>query len=356
MNKLHSLNYYDYFLTKELIAQQPSDKRDQSKLLVLDRSSGSISHSRFYEVTKFLSPGDCLVLNETKVIPARLFGKRETGGRVEALFLSFEGESVLALLRPFIKPGGKIIFPGHLAAEVAGKTDLGEMVLKLSGPALTDVLNRHGQMPLPPYIKRPKSNDFSLKEKDKEKYQTVYSQKHGSIAAPTAGLHFTDELIERIEQAGIEIARVVLHVGWGTFKPVITEDITKHVMLPEYYYISKEAAGIIEKALKRKKRVITIGTTSTRALESAVSDMPEGVSASEFSSFFPKSGKADIFIFPGYQFRLINSIITNFHLPKSTPLLMASAFAGRDLLLDAYRQAIGKKYRFFSYGDAMMIL
>ncbi|MCB4792714.1 MAG: tRNA preQ1(34) S-adenosylmethionine ribosyltransferase-isomerase QueA [Elusimicrobia bacterium] len=341
---------YDYTLPKELIAQKPLEKRDEAKLLVLGRHTGEITHRSFKDIADYLNPGDLLVINKTKVVPARIFGKRETGGRVEALFLNvneadMNDRKALALLKPPIPLNKKIIFPDNLEAVVSGKNELGEYVIKLSGPFLKQVLSEYGQMPLPPYIKRDKVNNSPLKNFDAENYQTVYSKEDGSIASPTAGLHFTKELLKDINERGIEIIEVILHVGWGTFRPVKAQDITRHFMLPEHYSINQKDIDKIKEARKKGKKVFATGTTAVRALESAFSRGSE-------KSF----GETDLFIHPGYKFGVVDALITNFHLPRSTPLLLVSSFASRKTILDAYKKAIQLSYRFYSYGDAMLIL
>ncbi|MFH1369242.1 MAG: tRNA preQ1(34) S-adenosylmethionine ribosyltransferase-isomerase QueA [Elusimicrobiota bacterium] len=348
MNIEHALSAYDFDLPKELIAQLPAEKRENSRLMVLDRGSGKTEHRSFADIAGYFGPGDCLVLNKTKVIPARLFGKKETGGRIEALFLKqMNGTCWTALVRPFLGTGKSIIFPDGLSARVSGKTELGETILDVSGADVRNVLEEHGRMPLPPYIKRglvPGEKD----KIDRERYQTVYAENEGSIAAPTAGLHFTKELLERIKEKGTEIVEVTLHVGWGTFRPIVSDDIAKHKMLPEIYEIWERAASGIAAAKRNKGRVVVVGTTAARALESC----PERIFAEPAREIMGETG---IFIYPGYKFAVVDAFITNFHLPKSTPLMMACAFAGKEALFKAYEEAIREKYRFFSYGDAMFI-
>jgi len=353
MNDL-DLSSYEYELPKELIAQRPLDKRDTSRLLVLERLTGTIKHVHYLDIIEFLRPGDCLVLNRTKVIPARIFGKKETGGKIETLFLNpielKNGGTGRALLKPFMETGKRIIFHGGLNAVVESKTDSGETILRLEGADPQEVLREFGKMPLPPYIKRPGEGD-GLVSFDKEHYQTVYAEENGSIAAPTAGLHFTPELISKITAKGINIAKVVLHVGWGTFKPLILKDISKHVMLPERYELSTETAAILNSCRNSGGRVIAVGTTCVRALESAAL-RPEFYE----KGFEPFEGETSIFIYPGHNFKAVDAMATNFHQPHSTPLAMVSAFAGREKILAAYAEAIKGRYRFFSYGDAMLIL
>jgi len=353
MNELN-LSSYEYDLPKELIAQKPQDKRDESRLLVLDRASGVVSHKIFSDMAGYLRPGDCLVMNRTKVVPARLFGKKETGGKVEALFLDpagiRPGLAAEALLKPFIEPGKSINFPGGLKAFVENKTVSGGYVLRLEGADPLETLSKYGLMPLPPYIKR-KDVDGELSAFDRSRYQTVYAEEDGSIAAPTAGLHFTDTLIDNIEAVGVSVVKITLHVGWGTFRPVVSEDISKHTMLAESFEISGDAAAALNACRGAGGRVVAVGTTTVRALESAA-----GRAGFETDGFEPVKSETSIFIYPGHKFKAVGSMITNFHLPHSTPLAMVSAFAGRDRILAAYAQAIKEKYRFYSYGDAMLIL
>jgi S-adenosylmethionine:tRNA ribosyltransferase-isomerase len=348
MNTELDLANYDYCLPKELIAQSPSDQRDKSRLLVLNRKTLQIEDTFFSKIIRYLNPGDCLVINKTKVVASRLFGKKETGGKVEVLFIDPLANSALAsaLVKPFLTIGSKIIFPDELVAEVIGKNEFGETVLKLSGWNLSDVLQKHGHMPLPPYIK-----NYDDK-RDKKRYQTVYASCDGSIAAPTAGLHFTDHLINDIKKKGVEVVEIILHVGWGTFKSIVSQNITEHKMLPERYEINAAAAEKIVSIKKSGGRIFSVGTTTTRALESCAKHF---VFDKHKKTMKDISGATDIFIHPGYQFKAIDCLITNFHTPQSTPLLMACAFVGKKPLFDAYEHAIKEKYRFFSYGDAMLI-
>jgi len=302
------------------------------------------------------------VLNRTKVVPARLFGKKESGGKIEALFLDPVelkcGGTGRALLKPFLDVGKCIIFHGGLKARVESKTETGETIVRLEGADPQEILCKFGKMPLPPYIKRPGEGD-GLASFDREHYQTVYAEYNGSIAAPTAGLHFTPELLSKISAKGINTAKVVLHVGWGTFKPLISNDISKHVMLPESYELSAETAQTLNNCKKNGGRIIAVGTTSVRALESAA-----GRAGFDEKGFEPFSGETSIFIYPGHRFKAIDAMATNFHQPHSTPLAMVSAFArlpggqasGREKILAAYAEAIKERYRFFSYGDAMLII
>ncbi len=356
---INSLSSYDFEVPAELIAQEPPTERGASRLLVLERTTGALRHLMFTDIIDFLSPGDCLVLNRTKVIPARLHGRKETGGKVEVLFLTFPEHNAaeveaLALVKPSMAPGKNILLPGGLTARVEGKTELGE-TLRLSGPSLMEVLKEHGHMPLPPYIKRDKENDSRLAA-DRERYQTVYAKEGGSIAAPTAGLHFTDGLIDRIKAKGVTIAEVLLHVGWGTFRPVVSEDITRHVMLPEFFELTPDALQTINTACRSKRSVVAVGTTTVRALESAYVHSTPGRPDTLPDEHTALQGHTTLFIYPGYPFRIVSRFSTNLHLPHSTPLFMVSAFAGKENILRAYDEAIQNKYRFFSYGDAMLIL
>lgn len=342
------LSSYKYEFPANLVAQKPADKRDEARLLVLDRKSGAFKHKKFLDIIEFIEPGDCLVINETRVLPSRFFGKKATGGKVEVLALApFEKESssgaIEALLKPKLKQGEKIYFPDSSYALVEETKDSGPSVLEISGTTLINLVKAYGKMPLPPYIKRARVDEADVT--DNEDYQTIYARQDGSIAAPTAGLHFTQELLDKVASRGINVARIILHVGWGTFRSIKDNDITVHRMLPEFYSISEEAAGIVNETKAKKKRVIAVGTTSTRALEASFTDFP----------IKPASGQASIFIYPGFKFNVIDGLITNFHLPCSTPLLLTSAFSSRETILGAYAEAIRQEYRLFSYGDAMFI-
>ena len=334
--------YYD--LPQELIAQDPLTDRSGSKLMVLDRESGQISHHIFKEVIDFLNPGDCMVINDTKVIPARLFGtKKDTGAHIEVLLLKrHEGDVWETLVRPGKKarPGAVISFgEGLLEAEVLEVVDDGNRMIRFKYDGIfEEILDQLGEMPLPPYI--------THKLKDKNRYQTVYAVHEGSAAAPTAGLHFTPELLAAIEEKGVHIARVTLHVGLGTFRPVKVEDVTQHHMHSEYYQVTKEAADLINRTKDAGGRIIAVGTTSTRTLESV---------ADEDGHVHAGGGWTEIFIYPGYRFNCIDALITNFHLPESTLLMLVSALAGKENIMKAYETAVAGRYRFFSFGDAMMI-
>ena len=334
-----------YFeLPQELIAQDPLEDRSSSRLLVLDKESGAVSHHVFREITDYLNPGDCLVLNNTKVIPARLLGEREgTGAHVEVLLLKRHQADVWeTLVKPGKKcrPGTRLVFgDGLLRAEVLETVEEGNRLIRFEYEGIwEEVLDRLGEMPLPPYI--------THKLQDKNRYQTVYAKYEGSAAAPTAGLHFTKELLSEIENKGVRIAYVTLHVGLGTFRPVKEENVLEHHMHSEFYQVSQEAADCINSTKQKGGRVICVGTTSCRTIESA---------ANENGIVIPGSGDTEIFIYPGYRFKVLDALITNFHLPESTLVMLVSALAGREKVLAAYEEAIREKYRFFSFGDAMFI-
>ena len=342
------LDSYDYVLPPELIAQKPVEKRDKSRLLVVNKLTGVLTHSDFSSIKEYFSKGDCLVLNKTKVFPARLKGKKESGGKVEALFLDFSADEnglFKALLKPSIDIGKTLYFNGGLEAKVFGKAENGEYLLEIKSENIIDILESFGEMPLPPYIKRKDAaaNDVC----DKDRYQTVYAAECGSIAAPTAGLHFTKNLIDEIKQRGVKVVEIVLHVGWGTFRPVLTSNVKEHKMLPEYGEINIQSAQEINSCKSAGGRIFSVGTTATRALESFCDDKGEVIAGNK---------KTNLFIFPGYKFKCVDVLVTNFHLPASTPMFLASAFVGRQKLLDAYKSAIEEKYRFYSYGDAMLIV
>lgn len=333
-----------YELPKELIAQTPAEPRDSSRLLVLDKENGQIEHKHFYDIIDYLNPGDLLVCNDSRVLPARIFGiKDNTGARVEFLLLKQVGTNRWeTLCKPGKKAreGAKFSFGGGiLRATIAQVKDDGNRVVEFECEEnFFTTLDKIGQMPLPPYI--------TEELKDKERYQTVYSHELGSAAAPTAGLHFTNELMEKIKSKGVGIAYVTLHVGLGTFRPVKVDDVTKHKMHSEHYEISEESARLINKAKKNGKRVIAVGTTSCRTLESV---------ATLYGEIKPCDGFTDIFIYPGYKFKVLDGLITNFHLPESTLIMLVSAFAGYDNIMNTYKTAVNEKYRFFSFGDAMFI-
>ncbi len=335
---------FNYELPQELIAQHPYDKRDEARLMVLDKKNKTIEHKVFKDIIDFLNPGDCLVINNTKVIPARLLGLKDTGAKIEFLLLKrIEEDTWEAMVRPGhkLKPGTKVSFgDGILKAEVLDVLDGGnrKVVFEYDG-IFNEVLDKVGLMPLPPYI-------TEATKEDQKKYQTVYAKYDGSAAAPTAGLHFTKELLKQIEEKGISIANVTLHVGIGTFRPVKVENVEEHEMHSEHFYIKKEDADKINKAKEDGHRVIAVGTTSCRVLES-VSD--ENGMMTEFE------GDTSIFIYPGYKFKCIDGLITNFHLPESTLIMLVSSLAGREYILKAYNEAVKEKYKFFSFGDAMFI-
>ncbi|AVQ47288.1 tRNA preQ1(34) S-adenosylmethionine ribosyltransferase-isomerase QueA [Clostridium botulinum] len=335
---------FDFYLPEELIAQHPMEKRDEARLLVLDKKTGEIEDKIFKDILDYLTPNDCLVLNNTRVLPARLIGsKEETGGKMEFLLLKRKERDVWETL---VKPGkraqigARFIFGnGELKAEVIGMGEEGSRIVKFYYEGIfEEILDQLGQMPLPPYIKE--------KLDDKEMYQTVYSKEEGSAAAPTAGLHFTEELLEKIKEKGVKLAFLTLHVGLGTFRPVKVEDIQEHIMHSEYYKMDKETAKIINTTREKGGRVIAVGTTSCRTLET-IGDIEGKVKE--------QSGWTDIFIYPGYKYKVVDALITNFHLPQSTLLMLVSALAGRDNIMNAYNMAVEKEYRFFSFGDAMFI-
>jgi S-adenosylmethionine:tRNA ribosyltransferase-isomerase len=355
------LSDFDYTLPKELIAQYPAEKRDKSRILVLHRDTGEIEHRIFKDIIEYLNPGDLLVLNNTKVVPARLWGRKETGGKVEALVLSIahsaeriaQRNEYEALLKPArgCEVGDKIIFEkGGLKAEVA-KIENGRRFLRFNcNGDLEKVLDKSGEMPLPPYIKR------EMVSSDKERYQTVYASINGAVAAPTAGLHFTKKLLDRISKKGVDIEYVTLHVGYGTFRPVKSEDIKEHKMEKEYFEIE---GRVIDKINSKKGRVVAVGTTSARVLESQeIASAPLAPRNDTVS----RNGWTDLFIYPGYKFKMVDCLLTNFHLPRTTLLMLVAAFCGAgnrhacSLLFKAYEEAIKKKYRFYSYGDAMLIM
>ena len=335
---------FNYDLPKELIAQRPLEQRDQSKMLVIHRKSGKLEHRVFFNLVEYLEPGDLLVVNDSKVIPARIFGKRmKSGGIVEVLLLKPISEDVWEVL---VKPGRKALkgqileFQEDMRGEVLDILEDGKRKIRFSHHADTiyEVLDRIGKMPLPPYITEPL--------KDQERYQTVYANERGSAAAPTAGLHFTKELLKKIRDKGVNIAPVTLHVGLGTFRPVKEDEVEKHIMHSEFFSIPEETARLIQKTKENQKRVIAVGTTATRTLESAFdADL----------HLIRKNGETSIFIYPGYQFKVIDALITNFHLPKSTLIMLVCAFAGKDYIMNAYAEAVKEEYRFFSFGDSTFI-
>ena len=335
---------FNYELPERLIAQVPIEKRDESRLMILDREKQQIEHKTFKDIIDYLEPGDCLVRNNTKVLPARLYGKKETGAHVEFLLLKrIEGDIWESIVRPGNKlhVGTKVIFgDGLLEAEILDTMPGGTRKVKFKYQGIfNEILDQIGLMPLPPYIHE------ELKENDR--YQTVYAKYEGSAAAPTAGLHFTDELLQKLEQKGVKIANVTLHVGIGTFRPVKVENIEDHDMHSEHFYIKQDDVDKINEAKSKGKRVIAVGTTSCRVLESIATQENGHVQATE--------GDTKIFIYPGYKFKCIDGLITNFHLPDSTLLRLVSALAGKEYVMNAYKEAVKKEYRFFSFGDAMYI-
>ncbi|EOU1681412.1 TPA: tRNA preQ1(34) S-adenosylmethionine ribosyltransferase-isomerase QueA [Clostridium perfringens] len=334
-----------YFeLPEELIAQYPLEKRDSSRLMVLDKKNGEIEHRKFHDILEYLNEGDTLVLNNTRVLPARLIGeKEETGGKIEFLLLKrIEGDKWECLAKPGRKAKVGTVFTfgeGKLKAVVREIGEEGNRIIEFKYDGIFEqVLDELGQMPLPPYIHE--------KLEDKERYQTVYSKEKGSAAAPTAGLHFTEELLKEIKDKGVNIAYLTLHVGLGTFRPVKVDDVNNHVMHSEYYHLDKENAELINKTKEAGKRVIAVGTTSSRTLETI---------GDENGRVREQSGWTDIFIYPGYKFKIVDNLITNFHLPESTLIMLVSALAGQENIMNAYNTAVKEKYRFFSFGDSMFI-
>lgn len=340
-----NVDNYDFYLPEELIAQTPLSDRSSSRLLLVNKENGQLDHGHFTDILEQFRPGDTLVLNDTRVIPARLFGvKEDTGAKAEVLLLKNLGEDRWeALVKPGkkLKTGAVIIFSEELRAVIEDEADMGGRTLRFIYQGIfQEILDRLGSMPLPPYIKETLD--------DRERYQTVYARHEGSAAAPTAGLHFTKELLEQIASIGVNIAYITLHVGLGTFRPMSVETVEEHVMHAEYFELSQETADILNAARARGGRIIAVGTTSCRTLET-VGRQSEGGLLKECS------GWTDIFIYPGYEFTVVNALITNFHLPKSTLVMLVSALAGREHILAAYEEAIKQKYRFFSFGDAMFI-
>ena len=334
---------FDFQLPEELIAQTPLERRDASRLLTLDKATGAVAHHHFYDLPRFLRPGDCLVLNDSRVLPARLIGHRPTGGACEVLLLVDKGDSLWeCLVRPGrkLKPGAQVIFgDGQLTATIEAELEDGKRAGRFHYQGIfLEILEQLGKMPLPPYIK--------VELNDQERYQTVYSRVTGSAAAPTAGLHFTPELLDQVRENGVKVCYVTLHVGLGTFRPVKAENIADHEMHSEFCMISQETADIINDTKRSGGRVICVGTTSCRTIESF---------AAEDGTLKERSGWTNIFIYPGYKFKVLDALITNFHLPQSTLIMLVSALAGREHVLAAYEEAVREKYRFFSFGDAMMI-
>ncbi len=334
---------FDYYLPENLIAQTPLLQRDASRLLILDKKTGQIEHKHFSDIIDYLNKGDVLVLNDTKVMPARLYGiKEETNAAIEILMLKENSTNTwTCLAKPAkrVKEGSVIVFSDKLKAKCVGIGEDGIRIMQFIYDGIFyEILDELGEMPLPPYIHQ--------KLKDKDRYQTVYAKNIGSAAAPTAGLHFTEELLERAKEKGVLIEYITLHVGLGTFRPVAVEDVTKHKMHSEFYCMSKETAEVLNKAKKENRRIISVGTTSTRTLETI---------ANLYGEFKECQGWTEIFIYPGYEFKAINALITNFHLPKSTLIMLVSALAGKENIMAAYNEAVKMEYRFFSFGDAMFI-
>ncbi|QOX62902.1 tRNA preQ1(34) S-adenosylmethionine ribosyltransferase-isomerase QueA [Anoxybacterium hadale] len=341
------INDFDYNLPEELIAQHPADQRDESRLMVIDRNTGELAHKHFYDILEYLNPGDCLVMNNSKVLPARLFGVKEsTGAKVEFLLIKrLEGDTWETMVRPGkrLHPGDRVSFgDGALMAEIIEHSEGGTRIVKFEYEGVfLELLEQLGKIPLPPYIERESGAE------DKDRYQTVYCKEEGSVAAPTAGLHFTEDLLRRAEEKGIKLAYVTLHVGIGTFRPVKCETIEEHKMHFEEYHIDEKNADIINETKRAGGRIISVGTTSTRTMESA---------AAEDGTLIPGEGSTGIFIYPGYRFKVVDCLITNFHLPKSTLLMLVSALYNRENIISAYNEAVAQNYRFFSYGDAMFIV
>lgn len=335
---------FDFYLPEELIAQYPLEKRDYSRLMVLDKATGEIEHKHFYDVIDYLNKGDTLVLNNTRVMPARLIGEKAiSGGKIEFLLLKrIEGDKWECLAKPGkrAKIGTEFTFgEGKLKCKVVDIVEEGNRIIEFSYDGIFEqVLDDLGEMPLPPYI--------TEKLEDRERYQTVYSKEQGSAAAPTAGLHFTKELLEKVKEKGVNIAYVTLHVGLGTFRPVNVDDVNEHVMHSEFYHLEEEDANIINETKKRGNKIISVGTTSTRTLET-IGDENGFVKA--------QSGWTNIFIYPGYKFKVVDKLITNFHLPESTLIMLVSALSGKEKVMNAYNEAVKEKYRFFSFGDSMII-
>ena len=345
------IDEFDYELPKELIAQKPSEKRDVCRMMVLDRQSGTIEHKHFYDCIDYLNPGDCLVLNNSKVLPARLFGEKEgTGAKVEFLLIKRrEGDRWETMVKPGkrLKPGDSVAFSDNFRADILDYGPDGTRIVEFKYEGIfMERLEELGKMPLPPYIERESTLE------DKDMYQTVYCKEEGSVAAPTAGLHFTEDLLQKAQDKGVRLAYVTLHVGIGTFRPVKCENVEDHHMHFEEYFVDEETAETINDTILKGGQIISVGTTSTRTLESAAyADESSGknlVRAGE--------GSTGIFIYPGYEYKIVDALITNFHLPKSTLLMLISALCDREKILEAYQIAVEEKYRFFSYGDAMFII
>ncbi|MCF8885964.1 MULTISPECIES: tRNA preQ1(34) S-adenosylmethionine ribosyltransferase-isomerase QueA [Priestia] len=340
------VDLFDFHLPEELIAQTPLEQRDASRLMVLNKETGSVKHHMFHDLLDYVQEGDCLVLNDTRVLPARLFGtKEDTGANIEVLLLKqTQGDTWETLVKPAkrVKEGTVISFgDGRLTAVCKETSDQGGRLLEFNYEGIFyEVLEQLGEMPLPPYIKE--------RLDDQERYQTVFAREQGSAAAPTAGLHFTEEMLEQLKEKGVHIAFLTLHVGLGTFRPVSVDDLEEHDMHSEFYQVSEGTAALLNSVREKGGRIISVGTTSTRTLET--------IATEHNGKFVASSGWTNIFIFPGYEFKAIDGMITNFHLPKSTLIMLVSALAGRENVISAYEQAVAERYRFFSFGDAMLIL
>jgi len=335
------LSEFDYKLPEELIAQYPLERRDGSRMMVLERPAHKIYEKKFADISDYLNKGDTVVLNDAKVIPARILGRKDTGAKIELFLLeNLGGGTYKVLAKPSkrLKEGARVSFNEGIAATVLENADIGKIIKFDNIDNIDDKLKAIGQVPLPPYIKRPPE------KMDEERYQTVYAKSNGATASPTAGLHFTDEIIKRIKDKGVNIAHVTLNVSYGTFAPVLEEEIEKHKMHKEYFSMPAETADIVNETKKRGNKVVAVGTTATRVLETYANN----ANCSE--------GYTDLFIYPGYKFKVIDALLTNFHIPKSTLLMLVSAFAGREFVLEAYKRAIETQFRFFSYGDCMLIL
>lgn len=338
---------FDYHLPEELIAQEPLEKREASRMLVVDRKTGNYADEQFRDLPSFLLPGDVVVLNNTKVFPARLFGNSETGAKIEIFLVrEIEGGAWETLARPArrLKPGKKIIFGETLSAEVLERSDDGRVIVRFEANGDFDsILDQIGKTPLPPYIKR----DETSIDTDRDRYQTVFARERGAIAAPTAGLHFTPRILEDIKAKGVTVTEITLHVGYGTFEPVRVDDLAGHRVMPEQFEIGEETARILNRAKAEKRRVLAIGTTTTRALEASVT---------AHGRFIAERGSANLTIIPGYEFKAIDALLTNFHLPQSSLLVLVSVFAGHEIIMRAYAHAVDAEYRFYSYGDCMLIV
>lgn len=338
---------FDYELPENLIAQEPLENREGSRMLIVDRGTGGVQDKSFTDLPEFLREGDVLVLNNTRVFPARLFGTSETGAKIELFLVRETGEAAWeTLARPArrLKPAKKIDFGERLSATVLDKTDDGKVVVRFEADGDLDaILDEIGKTPLPPYIKRTGNGIDS----DRERYQTVFARERGAIAAPTAGLHFTPDILEQIRARGVTIAEITLHVGYGTFEPVRVDDLSQHRVMPERYEMSQQTAALLNKAKSDGRRIVAIGTTTTRALESVMS---------AHGRFVAERGSANLTIIPGYEFKAIDALLTNFHLPQSSLLVLVSVFAGHEMIMDAYKHAVREKYRFYSYGDCMLIV